>query len=289
MKISVSSYSFSQLLKDGSLNQLSCIAAAKQLGFEAIEFTDLTPHDGSSVESYAKAIAQEAQRLELPIACYCVGADFIAGSEGNLDAEVERLRGCVDIARLLGAPVMRHDTSRGLRQTGKAIPFAEALPLMAEGCKRVTEYAKTMGVRTVTENHGFFSQDSQRVEQIINLVNDSNFGWLCDMGNFLCVDENPVTAVGHAAPYAFHVHAKDFHVKSGMLPNPGEAFFSSRGGNYLRGAIIGHGDVPIPQCLAILKKAGYNGFVSIEFEGIEPTNTALKAGLAYLKHCIAAL
>ena len=100
-------------------------------------------------------------------------------------------------------------------------------------------------------------------------MNDGNFGMLVDIGNFSCADESSVTAVGRAAPYARHVHAKDFHIKSGMLDNPGDGWFMSRGGNYLRGAIIGHGDIPVKQCISTLARAGYDGYVTIEFEGLE--------------------
>ena len=60
----------------------------------------------------------------------------------------------------------------------------------------------------------------------------------------------------------------------------------SRGGNYLRGAIIGHGDIPVVQCLSVLKRSGYDGYVSIEFEGIESTMTGIEIGLENLKRFI---
>lgn len=143
---------------------------------------------------------------------------------------------------------MRHDVTGGkqlinLRATTmcwSGLPTAAA---------RVTEYAQSVGVRTMTENHGYFSQDSIRVEKLINTVAHDNFGWLIDIGNFLCADDEPAAAVGRAARYAFYVHAKDFIVKSGQQANPGRGFFMSRGGNFLRGTIIGHGDVPVVQCL----------------------------------------
>lgn len=97
---------------------------------------------------------------------------------------------------------------------------------LADGCRMVTEYAAQKGIRTMVENHGFFLQDADRVEKLINTVNHPNFGWLCDMGNFLCADEDPAKSCGKAAPYVFYVHAKDFIVKSGNEPNPGEGFFS---------------------------------------------------------------
>jgi sugar phosphate isomerase/epimerase len=138
----------------------------------------------------------------------------------------------------------------------------------------------------MTENHGFFCQDSERVEKLVNEVNHANFGVLLDIGNFLCVDEDPAKAVGRLIPYVFHVHIKDFHVKSGMLPDPGEGWFQTRGGNYLRGAVIGHGDVPVVQCLNIMKKANYNGILSIEFEGIEDPLAGISIGFENLKKYI---
>ena len=70
------------------------------------------------------------------------------------------------------------------------------------------------------------------------------------------------------------------------MPNPGEGWFRSRGGNYLRGAIIGHGDIPIVRCLEIMKRAGYDGVFSIEFEGMEDNERALNIGLANLKRFV---
>ena len=103
------------------------------------------------------------------------------------------------------------------------------------------------------------------------------------MGNFTCADESSAYAVGIAAPYAFHVHAKDFLIKSGNGTDPGHGWFRSRGGNYLRGTIVGHGEIPVVQCVHILKNAGYQGWLSLEFEGMEDNLSAVEAGLAYLR------
>ena len=89
--------------------------------------------------------------------------------------------------------------------------------------------------------------------------------------------------MGNVAPYAIHVHAKDFIVKSGNEFIPPDGFFMTRGGNFLKGAIIGHGAVPVIQCLRILKNAGYNGYVTVEFEGMENAKTGVKCGLNTLK------
>ena len=103
------------------------------------------------------------------------------------------------------------------------------------------------------------------------------------MGNFLCADEDPASAFTRVAPYAYYVHAKDFIVKPFTDADPGEGSFRSRGGKYLRGTIVGHGNVPIKQCMYQLKRAGYDDCISIEFEGMEPVFDALRIGLANLK------
>lgn len=287
MKIAVSSYSFSALLNNGSMTQMDCIAYAQNIGFDAIEFVDILPHDGSTKERYAEKLGDEIRKRGYSVTNFTVGADFLTGSNGDAKTEIERVKKLIDIAELLGAKGVRHDATAGFKSGTRLFRgFDDALPRLADACRDITEYAAGKGIRTMVENHGFFCQDSQRVEKLINAVAHPNFGWLVDMGNFLCVDENPITAVGRAAPYAFYVHAKDFHVKSGMGPNPGGGFFKSRGGNYLRGAIIGHGDVPVKQCISALHNAGYDGAIAIEFEGMEDTLKGIEIGFLNLKRYV---
>ena len=286
MKYSVSVYSFMQYLQDGRLTPVSCIAKVKEMGFDAIEFVDFVFPKEEDPKEYAAKLRAEADRVGIAISNFAVTGDFLSGSGGNLEAEIEHLKSLVDITAVLGCPTMRHDVTGGVPgRTWQG--YDNVVERLAKGCLAVTEYAAGKGIRTMTENHGFFSQDSLRVEKLINTVASDNFGQLIDMGNFLCADDDPVTAVGRCAPYAFYVHAKDFIVKSGEGPDPGEGFFQSRGGNFLRGTIVGHGDVPVVQCLRALKGAGYDGYLSIEFEGMEDCGKGVAIGLANLKKYVA--
>lgn len=288
MKPAVSSYSFAGLMGPGGMTQLDCVKKAAELGFEAIEFTDLQPHDGSSPAQYAGTLARACRDAGLTVSNYTVGADLLSGSGGDLGSEVERLWGQLELADRLGARSMRHDATTGI-PVREWRGFDQALPRLAEGCRAVSDRGAELGIRTMVENHGFFCQDSRRVEQLVNTVASPNFGLLCDIGNFLCVDENPVQAVGRVAPYAAYVHVKDFHIKSGAWPDPGRGFFQTRGGNRLRGAILGHGSVPVGQCLSILKNSGYDGYAAIEFEGLEDPILALEIGLENLDRYLEAI
>lgn len=288
MQIGVSSYSFSRLVGSGKMKQIEIIAKAKEIGFDVIEFSTIAVPAGKKLESFAGELKKEADRVGLPIANYTIGADFINGSGGDWKAEAERLKGEVRVAKILGAPGMRHDATRGFLPEHKgARGFDDALPVLTKGCRALTEFAADMGIKTMVENHGFFCQDSERVEKLANGVNHPNFGILVDMGNFLCVDEDPTKAIGRLMSHAFHVHAKDFHVKPGTAPAPGRGWFSSRAGNYLRGSIIGHGEVPIVQCLRVMKAAKYDGVLSIEFEGLEDVIDGITIGHENLRRLVA--
>lgn len=285
MKIGVSSYSFQQLISSGKETQLSIMQKAKDMGFDGIEFTDLSPAEGVTELEYAKMIREESEKLKLPVIIYTISANLL--SENGLDAEVERVCRKIDVAEALGAKMLRHDAAWSMPDNIKTFKgFEDILPILAEGCRRITEYAASKGIETMIENHGFFCQESERVERIVTGTANPNFGVLCDVGNFCCADENSCYAVGKLMPYIKHVHAKDFHIKSGSGFNPGDGFFKSRGGNYLRGSVIGHGDIPVYQCLSLLKDKGYDSWVSIEFEGIENCLKGIEIGFKNLKRMI---
>lgn len=286
MQFSVSLYSFFSALMKKTLTPAQCIAKAKELGFDAVELVDFVNFRGTPEERAQTAAEIKAQcdELGLEISSLAIGADFLNGSDGDTAAEIARVKSWVDIAAAVGAPRMRHDITAGYaRNSGKYRSYESLIPTLSQAVREVTEYAAEKGVVTMTENHGFFSQDSDRVEKLYTAVNHPNFGLLCDIGNFLCADEDPALAVARVAPYTRYVHAKDFVRKSFYDADPGEGAFRSRAGNFLRGTVIGHGNVPVKQCLSILKTAGYDGTIAIEFEGMEDPVDAVRIGLDNLK------
>ena len=284
MKFAVSSWSFMQYIRAGRMDYPNCIAKAKEMGFDAIEFAAFP--EGVDPIEYAKMLRAESDRVGIPICNFAVGADFLNGSDGDTAAEIAKVKTLVDAAEIMGCETLRHDVTGGPRpRTWQG--YDTVVGKLADACREITEYAKAKGIKTMTENHGLFSQDSLRVEKLINTVASDNFGQLVDMGNFLCADDDPVLAVGRCAPYAFYVHAKDFIIKSGNSADPGEGFALTRGGNFRRATIIGHGSVPVVQCLRALKSAGYDGYIAIEFEGIEDCIEGIRIGLDNLKHYVA--
>ena len=282
MKIGVSSYSFSKYLTETKCGYLAICDIAKEMGFEGIEFVSLKNEkwgeDGDEFEIAAR-ILEHCANIGLEIIAYTVGANFLSD---NIEAEMAKLKRCVDVAEALGAPVMRHDVVYSLRKIPN-YTYRDAIAEIAPLVNEISNYAKEKGIKTCTENHGYIIQAPERVEELMLAVNNPNYGWLCDMGNFLCADAEPAHSVSVAAPYVFHVHAKDFLFKSGSEQKPVGFGITTNEGNYLRGTVVGHGIVPVKKCVDILKKSGYNGWMSIEFEGAEDNLKALRDGLANLK------
>ncbi len=280
MKIGVSTYSFSQAVERGTLKYYDLLSKAKEMGFDVIEYAGLAVPEGSTLMDEARRTREISDQVGLPIVNYCASADFINGSNGDVEAEIARVQAQVDVAATLGCQTMRHDHSWGrFPASWKGLrTFDACLPQIAYGCRKVTEYAQAKGIRTMVENHGTFCQESLRIEKILNAVNHPNFGLLVDVGNFICADEDPAQAVGRLAPFAFHVHIKDFHLKSGLEPWPGEGWSQSRAGNWWRGAIIGHGNVPVAQCIRNVVRCGYDHVLSVEFEGMEDALWGIELG-----------
>lgn len=272
MKIGVSSYSFSNYMRASGANYFKICDIAKEIGFEGIEFIDLdlNVQSAESQIALAREIKAYCDSIDLPIIAYTISADFI-----ERENEAQRVKAQVDVAEALGVKVMRHDVS-----WRRDLEWRELIARTAGAIYEVAEYAAQKGIVTCSENHGMVMQDAHRVEELIRTVNHPNYRWLVDMGNFLCADEPPMHALPIAAPYAVHAHAKDFIFKT---EPPCDGWIVTRGGNAIRGTIVGHGVVPIPECIAELRKAGYDGWLSLEFEGMEDNMTALKCGYQYLK------
>ena len=282
MKAGVSLYSFHQYASDRDAGVKDCIRRAAEMGFSGLDFVEVgLPYE--DYLTYAKEIGAYCRTLGIEPVCFCTGAEFLRCED--IHAEAERVKRNVDIALAYGCKVFRHDISRGFPAEDERT-YDDAIEIIAPAVRQIARYAGERGIVSTTENHGFFSQDSDRVEKLIKAVNEENFGALVDIGNFLCADEDCVSAVQRLAPYCKHAHAKDFHYQAKSEPHPGKGWFQTRGGNYLCGAVLGKGCLAVKDCIAALRAGGYDGTLTLEFEGLEDPMQAIAEGAMEMKNCI---
>ncbi|WP_256761116.1 sugar phosphate isomerase/epimerase [Cohnella sp. WQ 127256] len=275
MKIGISTYCFWQDIQAGKIDIIQAIGEIANMGGEHVEIVPLG-FDLAANPELIEAIKTKAADVGLDISNYAIGANFAGLDDQAYEQEIDRVMREVDIAAALGVKLMRHDVAnsddKSIRQ------FMKDLPKLAEACRRIADYAAQYGITTSVENHGYYIQASDRVQALVNEVNRDNFRTTLDIGNFVCVDENPVVAVRNNISYASIVHFKDFYIRSAAL-DPGEGWFQSTGGTYLRGAIVGQGDLDIRSTLQIVRNSGFDGYISIEFEGMEPCVQATRIAL----------
>lgn len=275
MKLGVSSYSLYQAMKQGSMSILDVIEWVAEIGGEHIEIVPIG-FDLVNNPELILAIREKTAAVGIDISNYAIGANFIVDNKEAYDTEILRVKHEVDIAHQLGVHLMRHDVAT--RSDTSIVQFNRDFETIVQACRTIADYANRFDITTSLENHGYYVQISDRVISLVDAVDRSNFRTTLDVGNFVCVDENPLTAVQKVISYASMVHIKDFYIRNANL-NPGQGWFKSSGGNYLRGAIAGQGDLPLWDILRVVKSSGYDGYLSIEFEGMEESRLGTRVAL----------
>ena len=279
MKLGLSTYSLYQALNKGTMTIADVIDFTADHGGEHVEIVPLG-YNLTEQPELIDLIAMKAAERGLEISNYAIGANFLVDHEEAYQQEIARVKNEVDIANRLGVKLMRHDVASS--PDVSIANFNGNIDRLAAACREIAAYAGKYGITTSVENHGYFIQHSDRVQALIHAVNMPNFKTTLDVGNFLCADEQPLAGVKNNLPYASIVHIKDFYVRPAGQ-NPGDGFFRSTAGNYLRGAVAGQGDIPMRDVIQLVKASGYDGYLSLEFEGVEDCEFGARVGLANVK------
>ena len=279
MKIGLSSYSLYRAIKAGELDYVSALDWIAANGGEHMEVVPLEI-DFTREPQLVQNIKEKAKSVGIELSNYAVGANFLTQNEGAYEEEISRVKREVDVAAELGVTLMRHDVAR--HEDVSIRTFNANLDRMIEACRTIADYAAQYGITTSIENHGYLVQASDRVLTVVQGVDRPNFKTTLDIGNFMCADENPVASVQKNLPFASIVHIKDFYLRPSYR-NPGEGWFKTTAGNYLRGAIAGQGDIDMWEVLRLVKRSGFDGYLSIEFEGMEECKQGSKIAMDNVK------
>lgn len=276
MKLGISSYSLHGLIESGELDVFGAIRWIAGQGAAHVEIVPLAGmREHMKEERFVERIRQTAADSGLAISNYAVGGNFAGKDDAALDAEIARVKAQVDIAHALGAKLMRHDVAKRPAGECSIDRFEADLPAIVQASRDIADYAAGFGITTSLENHGNFVQSSDRVLRVLQSVGRPNFKTTVDVGNFMVADDDPHIAVAKLMPHASMVHVKDFYSRK-RCSHPGEGWFSTVGGNYLRAAIAGCGSLDMHHILRTIKSSGYDGYISIEFEGMEPAQTGAR-------------
>jgi fatty-acyl-CoA synthase len=138
---------------------------------------------------------------------------------------------------------------RLLGDTGPApLPYVDE-DLVQKRLEIFAPIAEASGVTLLVETNGVFA-DTKRLKNLIERVDSPAVGVLWDLHHPVRYFGEPVEKTyANIGKYVHHVHIKDSVMENGQLQYK----------------MLGYGDLPIDDCLHVLKSAGYDEFISLEW------------------------
>lgn len=288
MKLGLSSYSFRPLMVSGEMQIEHLFDWLKENGADHLELATLSvaPVNGDmeyelgSDAPMLERIRAASARTGVAVSGICIPASFIDPT--TRQAQIGRAERYVELCASLGVGFLRLDVVPwSLRHDTAA--FERHFPEIVAACQQIAAHAERHGVIASVEDHGFFMNSSERIKRLLHAVNSPNFKMTLDVGNFLCVDEDTLTGTRASLPHASFVHLKDFYVRR---TSPGPGWLETTGKQYIRGSVFGFGDLPTRLILEAVVASGYDGFVSLEYEGNEPTLFGCQTGLENIRRML---
>ena len=269
MKLAVSAWSFHAPLYAGKLRQADVPAEVAALGFRHVELLETflwrkppgilervlrRARDGVigmtplPTADYSRETLNElrASRLRAgtQLVCWAVDTDLTIADADTRRAQLAHIGTAIEAARFLGAPVLRITTGGkegDSTAVGRAVDVLRAvLPAAIVGGVKLAIACPGGQAR---ENHFGLSADTGALVEIVTALKSPHVGVCLDLGNFR--EGEADEGIRLLAPLALHVHAKSW----AFGPDGEETKINYRA------------------AMQALHSAGYDGVLSIEFEG----------------------
>jgi sugar phosphate isomerase/epimerase len=275
-EISLAEWSLHKAIFGGQMTNLDFpVKARKDFGIGIVEYVNTCFK--SSTKDFKENGKDSAYLKELLMRCNDNGVKnhlIMCDAEGDMGDSDEKKRlqtvdnhkKWVEAAKFLGCKTIRVNAG------GKG-SAEEVAKNAADGLAKLSEFAATMNINVIVENHGGYSSNGEWLTGVMKAVNMKNCGTLPDFGNFCikrdatnwrtCVEEyDRYKGVKELMPFAKGVSAKT---------NVFDADGNERVMDYVR-------------LMKIVKEAGFKGIVGIEFEGEELSeDEGIKATLKLLQ------
>jgi sugar phosphate isomerase/epimerase len=282
MKIGVSMWSYFHVWRKGGFDVPAFVREAKSAGADGVELLDFfynepnTDRRSSFDEDYLApiraGIRQALDETGLPVPIFSIAQNFAKPDAEDRKLELGKITFGVDEALRYGAGVVRVFAG----DVADGITFDQARAWIVEGLIEASKYAADHGVKLALENHGTLAGRGDQVRGLIDDVRAGSgvdaLGANPDTGNFILVNQASDEAIRQVASIANMVHFKDFVLE----PEGHEGFaYTALDGRRYVGMAVGEGEVNLGSCIQALKDGGFDGWLSVEYEGEEDPITAV--------------
>ena len=257
MKLSISMWSVVYSVRAGQIDLPGFIDFAARQNVAGVE---LLSYFWTDKPSQMPQVKQQLKSAGLELAVYSIGNDFFQPDPELRAKQLADLKEAVDTANALEVGLMR--VFSGNHKEGYTLE--DGLDWIIEGLAAGAAYAHEQGVTLALENHGLMAGRSDQVRRIIELVDSPALRANLDTGNFLLVGQDPTVAARELADLIALVHLKDF--RRAREEETSHVYRGLDGANYT-GTVVGQGQVDLAAIISILRAAGYQGWLSLEYEG----------------------
>lgn len=189
---------------------------------------------------------------------------------GERDKNIADGKRFIDLAQQVNCPFVRVYPNN----FPKSQERNETLDLIIKGLIELGDYAKEHNVKVLMETHGEVVR-SEDLEVIMRSTGHSHVGLIWDPCNMWVVTKEPVREVySKLKKYIHHTHIKDAVLVAGKPQYK----------------LLGQGEIPIFEAVDLLRRDGYKGYYSFEWEKLwhpellEPEVALADYPLAMKKH-----
>ncbi len=242
--ISLAQWSLHKALFAKQLDNIDFAKTAKQdYGIAAIEYVNQFFKDKANDKAYLGELKKRAADVGVKTLLIMIDDEGALGDpdQAKRTQAVENHYRWVEAAKFLGC----HSIRVNAQSQGS---YDEQANLAADGLRRLTEFGAKHSINIIVENHGGLSSNGAWLSMVIKKVNHPRCGTLPDFGNFDLGEGKTYDryqGVTELMPFAKGVSAKSHD-------------FDAQGNEV-------HTD--FAKMMRIVLKAGYSGFVGIEYEG----------------------
>lgn len=273
IKLSLQALSCKDALDSGEMDLEDVFHMAARLHMDGVDLEDrlLTQAD----DAYLENLRLLALRLGLRIGYIGVIVDFNAPAT-EIEHEITRIHACVDMAARMGVQV--------LRVPGNGVPPGETdesfWPLVVDKIRRAAEYGRKRGVviGLHNHNHGAIPATGTQVVRMLDEIDSPYVSHILDTGQYRGsrgangvdretgeTDESLYEHIQATAPRAVIARAKFYQIASGE-----EKWLDYR------------------RIVSILRAAGFNGWISVVYEGHKamPSGEAIPLAVQHLRNVL---
>ena len=268
-KFAIATYSYWHF-REPKVTVQEVINHAANLGADGVDV--LHVQMDNETPEYLTSLRRQAEDNGIELICLSIHQDFVDPDKAGRDKNIEHTRHCIDIAHDLGISYIRLNSgrwntiksfdelmaNRGIEPVLPGFTEDDGFNWCIESIMECLPAAEKAGVVLALENHWGLTRTPKGLLRIVNAIDSPWLGVLMDTGNFL---EDPYNKLEQIATQTVFVQAKTYY-------GGGEWYTL---------------DLDYPRIAQILKKANYQGYISLEFEGKEDANTGVPKSLELLR------